>query len=99
MRATPTVITSPTSASTRARSRTAISSGDPETRPRPPTSRNASSIEMPSTSGVVSAKIAKTSLLACEYADIRGGTTTACGHSRRACEPDIAVRTPKALAS
>ena len=29
----------------------------------------------------------------------RGGTTIACGHSRRACRPPIAVRTPHALAS
>ena len=54
---------------------------------------------MPSTSGVVSRKIAKTSLLACSYALKRGGTSIACGHSRRACRPPIAVRTPYAFAS
>ena len=30
---------------------------------------------------------------------MRGGTTIASGHSRRACRPFIAVRTPRALAS
>ena len=64
VRAMPAVIASPTSSRTRARSRTAISTGDPETAPSPPTSRNASSIEMPSTCGVVSSKIANTALLA-----------------------------------
>jgi nucleotidyltransferase/DNA polymerase involved in DNA repair len=98
-RATPTEIASPTSALTRSRSRTATSSGVPTMWRRPPTSRNASSIESPSTSGVVSRKIANTSLLAAEYASIRGGTTTASGHSSRACRPPIAVRTPRAFAS
>ena len=56
-------------------------------------------MESPSTSGVVSRKIAYTALLASEYADIRGRTTAACGHSRRACPPPIAVRTPYAFAS
>ena len=64
VRATPTVIGSPTSSSTRARSRTAISSGVPAIRRSPRTSRNASSIDSPSTSGVVSRKIANTALLA-----------------------------------
>ena len=65
----------------------------------PRASRNASSIDRPSTSGVVSSKTANTALLAAEYADIRGGTTTACGHSCLACLPPIAVRTPYAFAS
>ena len=30
---------------------------------------------------------------------MRGGTTTASGHSARAIRPPIAVRTPRALAS
>ena len=64
-----------------------------------PTSRNASSIEMPSTSGVVSRNTSKTARLAAVYAANRGGTTTRCGHSRRARPPPIAVRTPYALAS
>ena len=54
VRATPTVIGSPTRSRTSRRSATAISVGVPETLRRPPTSRNASSIDSPSTSGVVS---------------------------------------------
>ena len=53
----------------------------------PRTSRNASSIEIPSTSGVVSSKTAKSALLAAVYSDMRGGTTIASGQSRRACLP------------
>ena len=60
VRATPTEMASPTSARTRSRNRTAICSGVPAMRRRPPTSRNASSMESPSTSGVVSRKIANT---------------------------------------
>jgi len=89
----------PTRDSTSARSRTAISVGVPEIRRSPPTSRNASSIEIPSTSGVVSRKTSNTRLLASAYADIRGSTTIARGHSRRAWTPPIAVRIPYALAS
>ena len=44
----------PTRSRTASRSRVAISSGEPESRRRPGTSRNASSIDRPSTSGVVS---------------------------------------------
>jgi hypothetical protein len=77
----------------------AISVGVPETFPSPPTSRNASSIESPSTSGVVCRKTSNTALLALAYAPIRGGTTSARGHSRRAWAPPMAVRTPWALAS
>jgi hypothetical protein len=66
VRATPTVIGSPTRSRTSARSRPAISAGVPRIFSSPPTSRNASSIEMPSTIGVVSRKTAKTALLAAE---------------------------------
>ena len=62
--ATPMVIGSPTSSLTWWRSRRAISTGSPETRRSPPTSRKASSIEIPSTIGVVLAKTSKTALLA-----------------------------------
>ena len=44
----------------------AISIGVPETRRSPPTSRNASSIERPSTSGVVLSNTSNTALLASE---------------------------------
>ena len=66
VRAIPTVIGNPTSEATRARSSQAISRGEPAILRSPPTSRNASSIERPSTSGVVSRKIANTALLAAE---------------------------------
>ena len=65
MRATPTVIGSPTSSRTRSRSRAAISSGVPAIRRIPRTSMNASSIDSPSTTGDVSSKIRNTALLAC----------------------------------
>ena len=81
------------------RSITAISSGVPAIRRMPRTSRNASSIDSPSTSGVVSRNTSNTALLASEYAAIRAPTTTASGHSRRASPPPIAVRTPHAFAS
>ena len=99
MRATPTVIGSPTSRRTRSRSRAAISTGAPAIRCIPRTSRNASSIDIPSTSGDMSSKIEKTSLLAAEYASKRAGTTIIRGHSCRALEPGIAVFTPYAFAS
>ena len=66
VRATPTVIGSPTSSRTRRRSRAAISAGVPAKWAMPRTSRNASSIDSPSTSGDMSRKTAKTALLAAE---------------------------------
>ena len=99
VRAIPTVIGSPTSSRTLRRSLTAISEAGPARRLSPRTSRNASSIESPSTSGVVSSNTSKTALLASEYAVMRGGTTIACGQRRRACRPPIAVRMPNAFAS
>ena len=66
VRAMPTVIGSPTSSRIRSRKRAAICGGCPASRSSPRTSRNASSIESPSTSGVVSSKTAKTALLASE---------------------------------
>ena len=84
VRATPTVIGSPTFARTSRRSRTAISVGVPTSRRMPRTSRNASSIDSPSTSGVASSKTRNIALLASEYADMRGETTIACGHKLRA---------------
>ena len=97
--ATPTVIGRPTRSRTSRRRRAAISAAVPEIRLSPRASRNASSIDRPSTSGEVSSKTLNTALLASEYADMRGATTTASGHSRRAWRPPIAVCTPHALAS
>ena len=68
--------------------------GVPDTRRSPLTSRNASSTDSGSTRGVVSWNTSNTAALASEYADIRGGTTMACGHSCLAWRPPIAVRTP-----
>ena len=64
MLATPTVTGSPTRSRTSRRSRPAISIGEPEIRSSPRTSRNASSIERPSTSGVVASNTSNTALLA-----------------------------------
>ena len=64
VRATPTEIGRPTFSRTSVRSCCAIVDGAPRMRRSPPTSRNASSMEMPSTSGVVSRKTSKTSRLA-----------------------------------
>ncbi len=99
VRATPTVIGSPTRSATSRRSRCPICSGVPAMRRSPPTSRNASSTESPSTRGVVSSKTSNTARLASEYADMRGSTTTASGQSRSACRQFIGVRTPRAFAS
>ncbi len=76
-----------------------MAAGVPDSRARPLTSRKASSIDSPSTSGVVSRKISKTAALASEYAAIRGLTTTASGHSALARRPFMAVRTPNRRAS
>ena len=56
-------------------------------------------MESPSTTGVVCRNTSNTARLAAVYADIRGSTTIASGHSSRACRPPMAVRTPRALAS
>ena len=99
MRPPPTVMRRPTCSSTSWRSCAAIASGVPDTRRSPPTSRNASSIEMPSTTGVVARNTSNTARLASVYASMRGSTTTAWGHSARAWRPPIAPRTPNARAS
>jgi hypothetical protein len=99
VRATPMLIGNPTSSRTLRCNRAAISAGGPASRPSPRTSRKASSIDRPSTSGVVSSNTANIALLASEYAVIRGSTTTARGQSRRAWRAPIAVWTPSAFAS
>jgi hypothetical protein len=65
----------------------------------PRTSRKASSIDSPSTTGDVSSKTANSARLASVYAVNRGGTTIASGQRRRASRPPIAVRMPYAFAS
>ena len=87
VRAMPTVIGSPTRSRTLARSVAAISTGVPDTRHRPPTRRGRPRRRYSgSTTGVVSWNTSNTASLAWEYADIRGGTTIACGHNWRACD-------------
>ena len=66
MFAMPTVIGSPTSLRTSRLSSRAISSGVPLNRSIPRASRNASSIEIASTSGAVSSNTSNTALLASE---------------------------------
>jgi hypothetical protein len=62
--AIPIVSAKPTCSRTVARSRVAISSGEPEISSRPRTSRKASSIDRPSTTGEVSSKSVNTARLA-----------------------------------
>ena len=66
VRATPTVIGRPTCSRTRLRSFAAICTGVPAKRSMPRTSRKASSIESPSTTGAVSSKTLNTALDASE---------------------------------
>ncbi len=101
MRATPTVIGKPTSS----RDPCAQSGGDLRAVCRRsatarPTSMNASSIDIGSTIGEVSRKTSNTARLAVGVGlEMRGDTSIRFGHRRRAALPDIAVRTPNALAS
>ena len=60
---------------------------------------NASSIDTGSTSGVSSSIRARTSRPTRAYFSMSGGTTLACGHSRRASNIGIADRTPKVRAT
>ena len=61
-------------------------------------SRNASSSDTGSTTGAASASTAITCSDTAEYRPPRGGSTTACGHSRRACPIGIAERAPNTRA-
>ena len=60
--------------------------------------RNASSSDTGSTTGAASASTAITCSDTAEYRLPRGGSTTACGHSRRACPIGIAERAPNTRA-
>jgi hypothetical protein len=64
VRATPTVTGSPTRSRTAARRRTAICSGVPAIRSMPRTSRKASSIDSPSTTGDASSNTSNIARLA-----------------------------------
>ena len=91
VRATPTVIASPTSSRTRPRASAAMSAGSPDTRRRPVTSRKASSIEpLDQRRGLLEH-------LEHRLAGLRvrrhAGLDTASGQRRRACRPPMAVHT------
>lgn len=92
--ATPTLHVMPTSARTRSRIWAAIRAGLPQSRRTPCTSRNASSTDSGSTSGVNDSKIAITCRDTSWYRWKCGGTIRAVGHSRTACDTGIAERTP-----
>ena len=97
--ATPTEQVTPWASTTCARIIAAIAAGAPSRRRAPATSRNASSSESGSTSGVTARKIAITPFDTSEYASNRGGSTVALGHSRRARAIGIAECTPNFRAS
>lgn len=97
--AIPTEHVIPWSAWTRRRSAAAIRVGGPRRRRAPLTSRNASSTLTCSTSAVISPSATMTERETSWYRAWSGGTTTACGHSRRAVVMGIAEWTPNARAS
>ena len=97
--AMPTEQVMPCSSCTRARSSRPISTGRPRRRTAPETSRNASSSESGSTCGVMLANSAMTPALTRLYLRWSGGTTTSCGHSRRARPIGIAEWMPNVRAS
>ncbi len=92
--ATPTEQVMPCSSWMVARSRSATSSGDPSRRVAPRTSRNASSSDSTSTSGVILRKFSITEEDTRPKVSKSGEITTACGHSRRARVDGIPDRTP-----
>ena len=92
--ATPTLHVSPVRSLTRIRRSRAILPGLPHSRRAPRTSRNASSIDRGSTSGVISSKIAMTWRDISVYREYGGFTTIAFGHRRRAIATGIADFTP-----
>ena len=97
--ATPTEHVTPWAATTCARIIAAIAAGEPSRRRAPATSRNASSSDSGSTSGVTSRKIDITPFDTSEYASNVGGRTVALGQSRRARVIDIAEWMPNLRAS
>ena len=97
--ATPTEQVMPCSSAIRARIHSPIQAGRPSRRQAPPTSRNASSMDSGSTSGVIDRNTAITPADTSAYVDMFGGTTTACGQSRRAWVIGMALCTPLARAS
>ncbi|GAB3984741.1 hypothetical protein GCM10027615_72970 [Plantactinospora veratri] len=97
--ATPTEQVSPSCSATRDRISRAISAGRPSSLRAPATSRNASSSERGSTSGVTSRRISITAREAAVTRAKSGGRKTADGQSARARIVGIALRTPYSRAS
>jgi hypothetical protein len=97
--ATPTEQLMPCSSAIRVRSCSATCAGLPSRRRAPDTSRNASSSDIASTSGVTDRKVSITAADTAVKSRKSGWITTACGHSRRARIPGMADRTPCARAS
>ena len=90
----------PTSLSTAAANRASAFAGViPCSRAVPERSRNASSIESGSTSGVSASIMRRTSRPTPEYFAISGRITLACGQSRKASNIGIADFTPKVRAT
>ena len=97
--ATPTEQVIPCSSSTVARTHSPTWRAPPRRRAAPDTSRNASSSDSGSTSGVTDRNTSITPAEVSAYAAWSGLITTACGQSRRARIIGIALATPKARAS
>ncbi|GAB3891909.1 hypothetical protein GCM10027612_38560 [Microbispora bryophytorum subsp. camponoti] len=97
--ATPTEQVMPCRSATWARIIRAMAAGLPSLRRAPPTSRNASSEAIGSTSGVTALKISMTPRDTSAYMAWRGGMTVACGQMRRARVIGIAEWTPNLRAS
>jgi hypothetical protein len=97
--ATPTEQVTPCSSATRSRICAAICAGEPSRRIEPETSRNASSSDSGSTSGVTSLNRPSPRATPPQYRSKSGSSTTACGQARRARAIGIAACTPKVRAS
>ncbi len=92
--AMPTEQVMPCSARTRERMRSAITSGGPNNRAAPRTSRKASSRDITSTTGVNPRKVSMIAFDTGRRTSKSGGTSTRRGQSRRASTPDMPERMP-----
>ncbi len=92
--AMPTEQVMPCCSATLARISAPMAAGGPSRRKAPDTSRNASSSDSGSTSGVIVRKMPMTSFDTAPYTPCRGGMMTACGHRFRARAMGMAERTP-----
>jgi hypothetical protein len=97
--ATPTEQMTPTSRSTSARIFAAMAAGSPNSVVAPPTSRNASSSESGSTSGVYDSRTSRKRFECARYASKSLGRKIASGHRRLARTDGIAEWIPYRRAS